>query len=212
MNENTEMIVSSTGEETELSAPADFGNGLAFLNPEEMPDLESADVGINIQPEYVEFINVGDKIRAVYNGITHITTKDKQNPGEYKKIEAVVMQTKDGVKLNAGASLVNQFRNLRPGTAVQVTYSGKEKTKSGNEVKTYDVRLLNVPRVNVPESHPAPAVVVNKPQYKNMEKKDAYWKMVSEVRLTNQEGNDHLAEFNYDFSAALDALTPEYLK
>lgn len=143
-------IVSTTGETTELTAPETFGQGMAFLNPSDMPDLETAEVGFNIKPDYHEFVNVGDTLRAVYNGIGTIKTKDRQVEGQYKDIPAVVLQNKDGVKLNAGASLVSQFQNLMPGCAVQITYKGKEKTKGGNEVKAYEVRLLNVPRVNLP--------------------------------------------------------------
>ena len=118
-------IVTTNGEETELMKPDNFGDGLSFLNPDDMPDLDNAEVGINIQPEYMEFKNPGDAMRGVFNGITSITTKDKQNPDQYKEIEAVVLQTKTGVKLNAGASLVKQFKNLRVGTAVQIVYKGE---------------------------------------------------------------------------------------
>lgn len=208
----TDEILTQDGETTELSKPDDFGKGMAFLNPSEMPDLDAAEVGFNIQPEYHEFINAGDTLRAVFNGISHIMTKDQAHPGQYKQIPAVVLQNKDGVKLNAGASLVSQFERLMPGTAVQITYKGTEKTKSGNNVKTYEIRLLNVPRANVPvTSAPAIPAQVSKPEYKNMNRKDEYWKMVNQVRLTNEEGNDHLKEFNYDFAAALEALTPGFI-
>lgn len=151
-------IVSTTGETTELTAPDNFGQGMSFINPAEMPDLENAEVGFNIKPDYHEFVNVGDSLRAVFNGIGKITTKDRQHEGEYKLIPAVVLQTRDGVKLNAGASLVSQFENLIPGVSVQITYKGKEKTKNNNEVKAYEVRLLNVPRVNMPVVNSAPAL------------------------------------------------------
>jgi len=206
MNENSEMIVSTSGDETELIKPDNFGEGLAFLNPDEMPDLEKAEVGISIQPEYVEFVNVGDSIRAIYNGIGHITTKDKQNPGQYKEIEAVVLQTREGVKLNAGANLVSQFRNIRPGTAVQVKYSGKAKTGSGNEVKTYDVNLLNVPRVNMPA--PITPTATAKPKYKNTQRSTEYYSMAysPEFRFNEEDARSHLEACGNDFSAAIDAL------
>lgn len=206
-----EMIVSSTGEITELEKPADFGQGLAFLNPSEMPDLETAEVGMSIQPEYIEFNVAGESIRAVFNGIGHITTKDQKNAGQYKQLPAVVLQTKDGVKLNAGASLVNQFANILPGTAVMVTYKGKEKTKGGNEVKTYDVRLLNVARANVPVQPVKVAPQIEKPKFVNQQMASEYWTLVYSpaFKFTEQDGLDHLAACGNDFKIAIAALQPD---
>lgn len=142
-------IYTESGELTELQTPEDFGKGLAFVNPADFPDLDNVEAGISIKPDYLEFKVEGDMVRGVFNGINEIRTQDRANPGSYKQTPAVVLQTKDGVKLNAGASLVNQLRNIAPGTAIQITYKGEEKTKSGNNVKVYEVRLLNTPRVNV---------------------------------------------------------------
>lgn len=204
MNENTEMIVSSNGEPTELMKPDDFENGMAFINPDEMPDLESAEVGINIQPEYLEFQKEGESVRAVFNGIGKITTKDKLNPGQYKEIDAVVIQTKTGIKLNAGANLVSQFRNIRPGTAVQITYAGETRTKNGNDVKTYEVRLLNVPRVNVPAAKPE----IQKPKYQNQQRATEYYTLAysEKFKFSQEEANEHLAACGNDFSKAIEAL------
>lgn len=206
---NEHQIVTQNGEETELLAPADFGKGMSFVDPSQMPDLDSADVGINIQPEYIEFKNVGETFRAIYNGITEITTKDQQKHGEYKRIPAVVLQTKTGIKLNAGAGLVNQFRNLVTGVAVQITYKGEEKTNSGNKVKVYDVHLLNVPRVPLAV---APKVENHQPKkkYKNAHRATEYWTLVysNKYKFTEDEGLAHLAEFDNDFAAAIEALEP----
>lgn len=212
-----ETIVTQDGEVTELTKPEDFGRGMAFLNPADMPDLDAAEVGINIQPQYFEFINTGDSLRGVFNGISTITTKDRKT-GEYKQIPAVVLQNKEGVKLNAGASLVSQFEKLMPGTAVQVTYKGKEKTKSGNEVKTYDVRLLNVARVNVPVAVQPQLPRIEKPEapktvYTNSQRASEYWSLAyNKIHLTEEEGHAHLAEFGNDFTAAIDALMPGFMK
>lgn len=149
-----EMILNQDGEVTDIVAPADFGNGLSFLNPSEFPDLDNVEVGISLKPDYMEFTSAGEFIRGIFNGLTEITTKDQAHPGQYKTIPAAVVQTKDGVKLNSGANLIGQLRNAQPGIAIQITYKGLEVTGSGNKVKAYDVRLLNVPRANV-----APAVV-----------------------------------------------------
>jgi hypothetical protein len=210
MNEKSEVILTQNGEVTELAAPSDFGKGMEFIDPTQMPDLDEAEVGINIQPEYFEFKAVGDTFRGIFNGISEITTKDQQNVGQYKKIPAVVMQDKTGVKLNAGANLVSQLRNLRPGTAIQVRYKGEEKSNNGKNVKVFDVHLLNVPRVNVPER---PALVAPKsepelPKFTNTQRATEYWTMVYSPRwkFTEQEGKDHLAAFHNDFDAAIKAL------
>ena len=165
-----DTILTETGEATELATPSDFGKGLAFLNPSEFPDLDNVEVGISIKPDYLEFVKAGDSVRGVFNGIGEITTKDRLNQGQYKTIPAAVLQTKEGLKLNAGANLVNQLRNIQPGTAIQITYKGKESTSTGNEVKTYDVRLLNVPHANVSPitvsrpSRPALSASVSNPE------------------------------------------------
>ena len=207
-------IVSTTGETTELTTPENFGQGMTFVNPAEMPDLDKAEVGFNIKPEYHEFVNVGDTLRAVYNGIGKIKTKDRQNEGQYKDIPAVILQNKDGVKLNAGASLVSQFENIPTGVSVQITYKGKEKTKNNNEIKAYEVRLLNVPRINMLTStHPQleehkPAE--KKPVFKNTFLSTEYWMKANELRFTHEEGMAHLAEFGNDFEEALAKLVGDF--
>jgi hypothetical protein len=149
MNEQTDIILNQHGEPTDLQAPENFGNGLSFLNPSDMPDLEQAEVGFNIQPESMEFKNPGEMLRAVFNGFTYLKTKDQANKGQYIEKQAAVLQTKTGVKINMGANLLKQLALVPVGTAVQITYRGEEKTNSGNKVKVYDVNLLNVPRANV---------------------------------------------------------------
>lgn len=214
MNEQNEnAIVTQNGEVTELEKPEDFGHGMAFLNPEEMPDLEEAEVGINVQPEYFEFKQIGDSLRAVFNGITTIQTKDQMNPGEYKQIPAVVLQNRDGVKLNAGASLVSQFERLLPGTAVQISYKGTEKTKSGNNVKTYEVRLLNVKRVNVPVlPRKSEIQEPQKPKFTNNQRATEFWSLAyGKCKFTEQDGLDHLSACDNDFAKAIEALeSPQF--
>lgn len=155
-------IVSTTGEVTELTKPSNFGQGMAFLNPADMPDLETAEVGMSIEPKYYEFLNVGDSVRAIFNGMGHITKKN-QNADGFIDTPAIVFQTKEGVYLQAGANLVQQMQNIPPGTAVQITFSGKEKTNGGFNVNKFNVRLLNVPRVNVPvvQQRPTPKPVMD---------------------------------------------------
>ncbi len=209
---NNELAIPD--EPTDIAAPTDFGREMAFLNPSDMPDLDNAEVGISIEPKYHEFL-LGQPVRGIFNGIGHITKKNDNGEG-YTDVPAIVFQTKDGVKLNAGASLVNQMRNIPPGTAVQITYSGQEKTGNGYKVNKFDVRLLNVPRVNVPVRSTLPAITekatTSQPQYKNLPHKNDYWKMVTQMKMTNEEGNDHLKQFGYDFAAAYEALVPGFIE
>jgi hypothetical protein len=149
MNEQTDIILNQDGEQTDLAVPDNFGHGLSFLNPSDMPDLDKAEVGFNIQPESMEFKEVGQTLRAVFNGFTYLKTKDKANKGQYTEKRAAVLQTKTGVKINMGANLLKQLDLIPVGTAVQVTYKGEDVTNSGNKVKVYDVNLLNVPRANI---------------------------------------------------------------
>jgi hypothetical protein len=137
--------------------PENFGHGLSFLNPSDMPDLDQAEVGFNIQPESMEFKNPGETLRAVFNGFTDLKTKDKANKGGYIFKRAAVLQTKTGVKINMGANLLKQLDLIPVGTAVQITYKGTERTNNGTDVKVYDVHLLNIPRANVAPVTPKPA-------------------------------------------------------
>jgi hypothetical protein len=157
MNAQNEIILNQDGEQTDLAVPENFGHGLSFLNPSDMPDLEAAEVGFNIQPESIEFKEVGASIRAVFNGFTYLKTKDQANKGQYIDKQAAVLQTNTGVKINMGANLLKQLALIPVGTAVQITFRGEEKTNSGNKVKVYDVHLLNVPRANVAPATQRPA-------------------------------------------------------
>ena len=179
-------------------------HGLAFVNPADMPDLDAAEVGMSIEKKYFEFIKEGDTVRAVFNGMDYITTNKKDENGNEvrKQIPAIVFQSKDGVYLNSGASLVEQFKTIPAGTPVQITYSGEVKTNSGNKVKKYDVRLLNV-RVNTVKVERAEQA---EPLTYRNDDVTAYWKKVNEMGWTNIDGQNHLAEFGGNFRAALAAL------
>ena len=205
-----EYIETDSHESTELIKPADFNQSLAFLNPAEMPDLDNVEVGMSIEPKYLEFKTLGQSVRAVFNGITSISTRDRATQ-VLKPIPAVVLQTKEGIFLNAGASLVQQMGKLQPGTAIQITYSGTEKTGSGNNVNKFDVRLLGVPRVNLPAPQIAQSAtpVDKKPKFKNTFLSTEYWTKATEMRFTQEEGLAHLAESHNDFEEALARLTSE---
>jgi len=205
---NEEIVVNQNGEQTDLTVPHDFGNGLAFMNPSDLPDLDSAEVGFNIQPESIEFKVVGESIRGIFNGFTTFKVKDKKNKGQYQDRKTVVLQTKQGIKINMGANLVKQFELVPVGTAVQITYQGEQRTNSGNDVKIYNVHVLNV-KGGKP-LQPAPIVtkpaLTAEPKFTNVEHSTAFWTKASELKMTHEEGIAHLAEFNNDMYAALVAL------
>jgi len=107
------------------------------VNPDALPDLEAAEPGISLNPKYREFNDEGETVRAVFCGFTTMQSQNQE-----KQIPVAIFQTRTEVFVNAGANLVQQVKSLKPQTPVQITYTGKEKTKSGNYVKTFDVRLL----------------------------------------------------------------------
>ncbi len=118
------------------------------LRPEEVPDLDSMEEGMSLQVNYLEFETEGERIRAVLVGWQEMTS---QNTGQL--IPVAILQNKDGIFANAGANLTKQLQNVPLRTPVQVTYLGKEKTKSGNHVKLFDVKMLsgggNAPKQDV---------------------------------------------------------------
>lgn len=215
MNPNTDVILNQNGEATDLTAPADFGQGMAFLDPASMPDLDAAEVGFNIQPESIEFNAPGEKIRAVFNGFTTFRVKDQANKGQYIDKKTAVLQTKNGIKINMGANLIKQLELVPAGTAIQITFKGEEKTNGGNKVKVYEVMTLNVPRSNVPapvQVKQTALHVEQVPQYINSQMASQYWTLVysDQYKFTEQEGKDHLAECGNDFKMAIAALSPDY--
>lgn len=194
MNPQNEIIYNQDGQETDLAVPDNFGQGLSFLNPADMPDLDQAEVGFNIQPESVEFKNPGDAIRAVFNGFTFLKVKDKVNKGQYVDRQAAVLQTKNGIKINMGANLLKQLALVPTGTAVQITYKGLERTAGGNDVKVYDVHLLNIPRANVapiPSRAPQIAPAAPAEQHKSMTYEEA-----KNVTIKVQGGERFIGELN----------------
>lgn len=145
--EDEQVIKGTSGEATELVAPRKF-EGLNFVAPDDIPDLsdEAATPGFSLSPQYYEgFVNPGDKVRAVFNGHTIIRSNKNVKPGEpSKEIETVVFQNRDGVFLHSGANLVSQLRGFPSGKPIQITYLGKEKTGSGNQINKFEVRVLNL--------------------------------------------------------------------
>ena len=147
IEEEEVAIKGTSGGSTELTAPKKF-EGLQFVSPDDIPDLsdEAVTVGASLAPQYYEgFVKPGDVIRAIYNGMTIIKSRKNIKPGDpAKEIETVVFQNKDGVFLHSGANLVSQLRGFPAGKAIQITFVGKEKTGSGNEINKFEVHVLNM--------------------------------------------------------------------
>jgi hypothetical protein len=140
MNPN-EPINTNTNEATELLAPTSMA-GLSFVNPNDIPDLDAAEAGSSLEMKYYEFVNPGQAVRAIYSGITKINKRKED--GTMEQLDAIVFQNREGVFLNGGDNIVSQLRNVPPGTPIQITFDGKEATKSGYRVNKFTVRLLNV--------------------------------------------------------------------
>jgi hypothetical protein len=145
VDEEGKPVTTHEGGSTELVVRPSTFEGMTFASPDELPDLDAAEEGINIAPQYYEFLKAGDTVRAIFNGMTSITSTKNVKPGEPARvIPTAVFQNKGGVYINSGANLVNQIRNLRPGTPVQIEYQGEEKTSSGNKIKKFEVHILKI--------------------------------------------------------------------
>lgn len=103
--------------------------------------LDDAEATIVLKAKYHSFESKGEKVRGFFMGYDELTKNELAGP---KKLEVVQLLTKEGMKYLGGNSLTPQFKQLIVGMPVEVTYTGKEKTSSQNEVKTFDVRLLKL--------------------------------------------------------------------
>jgi len=205
--DTNEYLVDTDGETSALIAPPK--SDLTYIAPAELPDLESAEVGFSLEAKYLKFATAGQSVRVVFNGFTTIR---KNENGEIKPMTAAVLQNKDGLFLNATSNILDQLSRVPAGTAVQITYTGDEKTANGYNVKKFDIRVLNVKvapimvgasAVNTPEKNLPP-----KQKYVNSNRATEYWTLVysDKFKFTEEEGLAHLAEFGNDFSAAIEAL------
>jgi len=143
LNDELARIQTADGEATELLAPKQLDDGISILNPADFPDLDEAETGVSLETKYFEFNQPNMTVRAIFNGIGKMKKRNSIT-NELDEIPAVYFQTKDGVFLNGGDNLVEQLKHLRAGTPIQIIYIGKVKTKSGNNVNKFDIRLLNV--------------------------------------------------------------------
>lgn len=188
---NEKMLVDTDDEISALLAPDT--NSLSYLNPSEVPDLDSAEVGFSLEAKYLKFSTEGQTVRAIYNGMTQINKKEN---GVIEKMQAAVLQNKEGLFLNSTSNILDQLARIPSGTAIQIVYTGDEKTSNGYNVKKFDIRVLNVGK----KGTPTPTPVTEK-----AEKKDyvtLFWTAIKELRLSEVEASQLLQEANGNFEKA----------
>lgn len=200
----SDFLVDTDGEPSALLVPQN--SDMAYIAPSELPDLEQAEVGFSLEAKYLKFATPGQSVRVVFNGFT--TIKKNEN-GTIKPMTAAVLQNKEGLFLNATSNVLDQLNRVPAGTAVQITYTGDEKTASGYNVKKFDIRVLNVKMPVAVGVVAAQKKAENeKPKFKNTHLSTEYWTLVysDKFKFTEQEGLEHLAACNNDFALAIDAL------
>lgn len=115
---------------------------------DELPDLDDMEPGFSLAMNYVKFTEVGQSLRGVLIGWNDMQSKQ----GGTKPV--AILQNHEGIFANAGDNLVSQLKNVPRGTPVVITYKGETRTQTGNNVKVFDVRVLNK---RAPGAAPAPA-------------------------------------------------------
>ena len=212
-NDNQDYVIDTDGETSALTVPEK--SEMAYVAPNEMPDLDGAEVGFSLEAKYLKFTTPNQQVRVVFNGFTTIR---KNENGVIQPMTSAVLQNKEGLFLNSTSNVLDQLGRIPPGTAVQITYTGDEKSKAGYNVKKFDIRVLNVKTTPVIKGtsqteKPAQTFPTEKvqPVYKNINRKDEYWKLAYEMRFTVDDGNDHLKEFDNDFAKAIEALKPGFI-
>jgi hypothetical protein len=142
---------------SELVAVEPAKPSIAYMPPAEMPDLDDMNEGMNIAPKYWEVEEKGATLRAYLIGWSTM----KSTSG--KLVDMAVLQNRSGIWTSSGTNLVQQLRNISLGTALQITFSGKEKTNNGFWVKKYDVRMLN-PKPALPDMNIGQGVKIKSKQ------------------------------------------------
>jgi hypothetical protein len=128
---------------------------IAYMNPNEVPDLDNMNEGMNIAPQYWEVENRGESKRGVLIGWSTLN-------GQNGPVPLAVLQNKEGIWTSAGTNLVQQLKNISMHTPVQATYEGKEKTGKGFMVKKFTVKLLNQKPAPVIPTLPNPVPAMRK--------------------------------------------------
>jgi hypothetical protein len=137
---NNENGISTTAvESTESTETTIFGNPEQLKNLlEQSTKLDELKPVVQLTAEYMELAKPGESFRGIFIGFQKINVTDKAT-GESLEKEAVRFIVDKVVKLNAGISLVREFKgaNVPTGTTCEVTYMKKE----GN-LKIYAVTVL----------------------------------------------------------------------
>lgn len=150
-------ILDSNGQPTGMQPSMAFATNL-----QELEALENAEAGPSLAPRYFKFEQPGQTLRGIFCGLQNVR---KTQNGQTNWMTVVVIQNKDGVWLNAGANLLPQFDHVPQGAPVEIKFTGKQQTKSGNTVFQYVVTMLRAtvnvaltgaaPSLTAPQSQPA---------------------------------------------------------
>ena len=137
-NTNTEIAVvdvNTTSQSIALQSQSDLSLA-QFL--EESTQLATLEEKIILSPSGISLDKVGESFNGIFWGFSTMTVKDAIT-GDLKEIPAVQFMIDRQIRINGGAALVSEFKQiaLERGAKVRVTY----REKVGN-LKIYSVSLL----------------------------------------------------------------------
>ena len=120
-----------------------------------------------VTPKYLEFTKLGEAHRLYFLGFCPPMRKvTSQGEVLYTDIAAFFNPDERTVYQNAGAQLTRQLRNLKPGTAVEITLADQKQNARGGKTKIYTIAVLDAPAMEIPEyvAVLAPAAELTTPQ------------------------------------------------
>ena len=137
-NTNTEIAVvdvNTAAQSIALQSQSDLSLA-QFL--EESTQLETLEEKMILSPSGISLDKVGESFNGIFWGFSTMTVKDAIT-GDLKEIPAVQFMIDRQIRINGGAALVSEFKQigLERGAKVRVTY----REKVGN-LKIYSVSLL----------------------------------------------------------------------
>jgi hypothetical protein len=137
-NTNTEIAVvdvNTAAQSIALQSQSDLSLA-QFL--EESTQLATLEEKIILSPSGISLDKVGESFNGIFWGFSTMTVKDAIT-GDLKEIPAVQFMIDRQIRINGGAALVSEFKQigLERGAKVRVTY----REKVGN-LKIYSVSLL----------------------------------------------------------------------
>ena len=137
-NTNTEIAVvdvNTAAQSIALQSQSDLSLA-QFL--EESTQLATLEEKIILSPSGISLDKVGESFNGIFWGFSTMTVKDAI-AGDLKEIPAVQFMIDRQIRINGGAALVSEFKQiaLERGAKVRVTY----REKVGN-LKIYSVSLL----------------------------------------------------------------------